>query len=67
MNLKHFHVVFILLSILCTLGFAAWVFLAAGEMIGTWGKIGGAVSGLVGIALIFYGAWFLRKSKHIIT
>ncbi|MFT5468217.1 MAG: hypothetical protein ACI8UO_003325 [Verrucomicrobiales bacterium] len=67
MNLKQFHVVFILLSILCTLGFSAWVFLVADDSIGLWGKVGGAGSALIGIALMFYGVWFIRKAKHITT
>ena len=66
MNLKQFHVFFIVVSVLCTLGFAAWIFFVA-EMMGFWGKAAGVFSALLGVTLIVYGGWFLRKAKHIIT
>lgn len=67
MDLKHFHYVFIVLSILCTLGFGFWAMSTDAEVIGFWGRVGGAVSALVGVLLVVYGIWFARKSRHIIT
>ena len=65
MSLKAFHIVFIVLSILLTLGFAAWSFVSythGGPLLHLWFGIGSLVSG---IALVFYGKYFLRKLKDI--
>ena len=67
MDLKHFHYVFIALSILCTLGFGFWAMFTTAEVIGFWGRVGGGFSALLGVALVAYGIWFVRKSRHIIT
>jgi hypothetical protein len=67
MDLKHFHYVFIVMSILCTLGFGFWAMTAPVEVVGSWGRVGGAGSTLLGVLLIGYGVWFVRKSRHIIT
>jgi len=53
------------LSILLTVGFAAWCFVSythGGPMLHLWFGIGSLVSG---IALVFYGKYFLRKLKDI--
>lgn len=66
MSLKVFHVFFIFLAVLCTLGFAAWAFTA--EDVGEASKGAGAVSAVLGIALTGYGYWFVtRKSPKLIT
>jgi hypothetical protein len=67
MDLKHFHYVFIAMSILCTLGFGFWAMSADVRVVGSWGRVGGAASALMGILLIAYGVWFVRKSRQIIT
>lgn len=66
MSLKAFHVVFILLSILCTVGFAAWAMVEddAGLLL----RGAGVFSGILGVALAGYGYWFVtRKAGRIIT
>ena len=68
MSLKSFHVFFIVLAILCTVGFALWIFLhsATGQppSLRWWG----AISGAIGLGLIVYGVWFIvRKARKIIT
>jgi hypothetical protein len=67
MDLKHFHFVFIALSILCTFGFGVWAMFTNSEVIGVWGRVGGGFSTLLGAALVVYGVWFVRKSRQIIT
>ena len=66
MSLKFFHIFFIFLAVLCTLGFAVWAFLATD--VGTVSKVAGAASGALGVALTVYGYWFItRKSRKLIT
>jgi hypothetical protein len=64
-SLKAFHVFFIIVSVLCALGFGAWG-------IGDWmrthrpGVLVLAVLGFVAAgALVWYGLWFLRKLKNV--
>jgi hypothetical protein len=64
MSLKAFHVFFVIVSVLCALGFGAW-------SVADYQRTGkGAVLalGIVGFAaaaaLVFYGFWFLRKLKN---
>ncbi len=66
MSLKHFHVFFIVLAVLCTLGFGAWALFVPFEVVGAWGRAGGVLSVLIGAALVPYGIWFIKKSKGII-
>lgn len=66
MSLKHFHVVFIILAILCTLGYGAWGIFTSGD-VGPLVRVSGWFSFILGIGLIFYGRWFIKKSKNIIT
>ena len=66
MSLKVFHVFFIFLAVLCTLGFAAWAFTAA--EVSSSLKVAGGVSGLIAVALTVYGYWFVtKKARTIIT
>lgn len=67
MDLKHFHYVFIALSILLTLGFGFWALSTTVDVIGFWGRVGGGISTLFGVVLVGYGVWFIRKSRQIIT
>lgn len=68
MSLKGFHIVFIVLAALCSLGFAAWIFLAPQEMVSQALRVSGWLSGLVGVSLVFYGIWFVvKKSRKIIV
>lgn len=61
MSLKGFHIVFIILSVLLTAGFAAWSF--SNETSIPVG-IGSAV---LSVLLVIYGIWFVKKSRNIIT
>ena len=65
MSLKAFHVFFVIVSVLCALGFGAWSIAdyartGRGSVL-TLGILGFAAAG----ALIFYGFWFLRKLKNV--
>ncbi|MEM0967876.1 MAG: hypothetical protein AAF191_03585 [Verrucomicrobiota bacterium] len=68
MGLKYFHFVFIGLAVVILLGFGLWVMFAApGDLVGVWGRIGGAFSSLLGLCFAGYGLWFYKKSSKIIT
>ena len=58
MTLKGFHILFITVSTLCLVGFAAWTFLFSADL-GV--RISGVISGLLGVALAGYGTWFYRN------
>jgi hypothetical protein len=64
-SLKAFHVFFVIVSVLCALGFGAW---AVGDYLRT-GKGTVLALGILGfiaaIALVWYGVWFLRKLKNV--
>jgi hypothetical protein len=64
-SLKAFHVFFVIVSVLCALGFGAW---AVSDYLRT-GKGGVLAMGVLGfaaaVALVWYGLWFLRKLKGV--
>ncbi len=65
MSLKAFHVFFVIVSVLCALGFGAW---AVADYART-GRGSALLLGILGfasaVALIWYGLWFLRKLKNV--
>ncbi len=65
MSLKAFHVFFVIVSVLCALGFGAW---SITEYLRT-GKGSVLLLGILGFAaaaaLVWYGLWFLRKLKNV--
>ena len=61
MSLKAFHIIFIVLSIVLSIGCAVWAF-ANGPMLAF-----GSGSAVVAVALIIYGFAFVKKAKRIIT
>ena len=65
MSLKHFHIVFIVLAILCTIGFAAWALLMPRLEVSL--RAIGWFSAVLGVGLTIYGGWFWKKSRHVIT
>lgn len=65
MSLKAFHIIFIAASILLAFGFAAWCFVQYADHHRRVELISGIVSIAVGVGLIFYGKYVLRKLKHI--
>ncbi len=65
MSLKAFHIVFVTASILLAFGFGVWSLLDYRDHGKTAELIGGIVSIVVGLALIFYARAILRKLKNI--
>jgi hypothetical protein len=64
MSLKSFHVVFIAASVLLAFFFAAWCLgPRAGE--GAAWRVAGVVSAAIGLGLVAYEAWFLRKTREL--
>ena len=65
MSLKAFHVFFVVISVLCALGFGAWS-IAEYVRTGSAGVLALGVAGfLAAAALVWYGFWFLRKLKNV--
>lgn len=65
MSLKAFHLIFIVASIALAFGFGAWLvrdFLDEG---GVLSLLFAAVSFGVGVGLIFYERYFLKKTKDV--
>jgi hypothetical protein len=60
MNIKGFHIVFIICSTLLAFGFGMWCLNEGGPY-----RVPGVVSFFFGIMLIIYGFWFLRKLKNV--
>ena len=65
MSLKLFHIFFIVLSVLISVGFGLWALLVNGLPEGF--RSMGVVSLLCGVSLVIYGIRFLKKSKSIIV
>jgi len=65
MSLKAFHVVFVVLSTLCALGFGVWS-VADYMRTGSGGTLALGIAGFAAaVALVWYGFWFLRKLKGV--
>ena len=65
MSLKAFHVFFVAMSILFTIGLGIWGirdYRASDSMSSLWLGMGAFAGGIV---LLVYGRWFLRKLKHV--
>lgn len=68
MSLKSFHVFFIVLAVLSSLGFAVWTFTKGGAELASGMGALGVFSALASVALAVYGVWFVvRKSGRIIV
>lgn len=65
MSLKAFHVVFICASTLLAMGFGAWEMNAWWEARATLDLLLGSLSLLVGIGLLVYGRYFLKKLRNV--
>ncbi len=66
MSLKGFHILFIILALLCTAGFWGWsvVYSERARELGITAL--GNLSGSLALGLLVYGAWFvIKKSKTI--
>jgi hypothetical protein len=68
MSLKGFHIIFIILAVLCAFGFFAWTLVQA-EAAQSMGVTGlGQGSAVTGGLLLVYGIWFVvKKYKTIIV
>ena len=65
MSLKAFHVFFVVVSVLCAMGFGAWA-LFDYQRTGSGGILALGVLGFAAAAaLVWYGFWFLRKLKDV--
>jgi hypothetical protein len=64
MSLKYFHLIFIALSIITTVGFGLWALMAHGLPSGF--RAMGWFSLFLGGLLSWYGVRFFKKSKSII-
>jgi hypothetical protein len=66
MSLKAFHLVFIITAIMLAFGFGAWSLL---NYYSPHGLAGDLVSGIgsivVGVALVVYERYFLKKTKNV--
>ena len=61
MSLRGFHIDFITLAVLCTVGFAIWTFLSGSDENTGAVKVTGIVSGISGLFLAVYGVWFYKN------
>lgn len=65
MSLKAFHIVFITASVLLAFGFGAWSLVGYLDT-GRWvDLVYGTVSVGIGVGLIVYGRYFLKKLRDI--
>ncbi len=61
MSLKQFHIVFIVMAVLLSAGFAVWAFTRYQPQGGV--MMMGGMSAVAAVALMIYGVWFLKKLK----
>lgn len=61
MSLKIFHIVFIVLSILLTLGFGIWSVMQGGGML----SVLGVISFVIAVLLVFYLVKVIAKFKQM--
>ena len=60
MSLKVFHVIFIVMAIALSAVCAAWSFLNHTAPVFGWCSVA------IGVLLVVYGVWFIRKARNII-
>ena len=65
MSLKAFHIVFIISSVSLMLGLAGWAFGEYRESGSGDYLVGSILSVVAAVGLLAYGAYFLKKLKHI--
>ncbi len=67
MSLKAFHIFFIIVSILISIGFAVWVMMGgSGDQMTTGLLLMGWFSAFLSVGLVVYGVCFIRKVRTII-
>ncbi len=65
MSLKAFHIFFVSVSFLLSLGVSFWAFREYARSEGTGSLLPGAGAFLFAAALVWYGKWFLGKLKGV--
>ncbi len=65
MSLKAFHVCFVVVSVLCALGFGAWSIADYSRTGHGFTLVLGVLGFIAAAALVWYGLWFLRKLKNV--
>lgn len=65
MSLKYFHIVFVTITTLLAFGIAAWEY-GNYRAFGGGHLAGAVISAAVGVVMILYGIWFLKKTKRLI-
>jgi hypothetical protein len=65
MSLKAFHILFVTFSTLLAFGFGAWALHSYSSSSALTDLLMGMVSLALGIGLIWYGKYFLKKLKNI--
>jgi len=66
MSLKTFHLVFIIISILLALGFAAWNLMNYYSPAGVTRDLGWGIGAAVtAVGLVVYEVYFLKKTKNV--
>ena len=65
MSLKAFHVIFITAAVLLAFGFGAWMLRAYDQAGMKSDLIYGVSSLVVGLGLLVYEGFFLKKLKHV--
>ncbi len=65
MSLKTFHLIFVTASVAVSLFLGIWSFLSYNKTGAPTDLAFAIFSGLAGIALLWYGKYFLKKLKHI--
>ncbi len=61
MSLKHFHIFFIMISVVMAAGFGFWCFLTDVGSAVAGSTVMGAVSLVAAVGLVIYGIKFLKK------
>ena len=64
MSLKHFHIFFIVLSIITATGFGLWCFLSEKGQAADGSTAMGAISLVAAVGLVIYAIKFLQKLKR---
>ena len=65
MSLKAFHIVFVFVSTLLSLGFGVWAIMEYRSSGDVAALVCGIGSFAGGVGLMFYGRWFLRKLQWV--
>lgn len=68
MSLKTFHIFFITVAVLASLGFCAWAFTLGGATVGSQLGLLAIGSVVLAVVLAVYGTWFVfKKASKIIV